>query len=74
MPLGCWRSETSGRCHGRADSEVGPAVRILLPPAASLVRTVDRLLEISWAAVIGRLIMRPVCPQLYTEEALGGAR
>jgi hypothetical protein len=28
-----------GRCRGCADSEVGPAVRIRFPPAASPVRT-----------------------------------
>jgi hypothetical protein len=39
MQLGCWRSATSGRCRGCADSEVGPAVRIRFPPAASQQRT-----------------------------------
>jgi hypothetical protein len=36
VQLGCWRSATSGRCRGCAGSEVGPAVRILLPQAARL--------------------------------------
>jgi hypothetical protein len=39
MQLGCWRSATSGRCRGCANSEVGPAVRIRFPPAASHLRT-----------------------------------
>ena len=34
--LGCRRSATWGRCRGCVDSEVGPAVRIRFPPAASL--------------------------------------
>jgi hypothetical protein len=34
---------TSGRCRGCADSEVGPAVRILLPPAESHERTSGRV-------------------------------
>src|SRR5205807_8470677 len=38
--LGCWRSATWGRCRGCVDSEVGPAVRIRFPPAASQQRTV----------------------------------
>jgi hypothetical protein len=33
--LGCWRSATWDRCRGCVASEVGPAVRIRFPPAAS---------------------------------------